>query len=82
MSFKLFLVMVVTVGSLAGTVTMSSSSSRVSRHKRSDDEGPLETVVEHLSQQVTSLNAQLNSANSRIATLETKTGWLVSQLVS
>ena len=71
----MFLVMAVTVELLVlGGVTVTSSSRGVGRQRRSDDAGPLEAVVEHLSQRVTSLDAQLNAATARIATLETKTG--------
>ena len=48
---------------------MSVTSSSVGRRKRSDDGGPLESVVEQLSQQVNSLNAE-------VAVLKTKTGRL------
>lgn len=82
MALKLFPVMVVTVGLLAGRTT---SWTRVNRQRRSDDGGPLEVVVEQLSQQVASLksqlteqansfNALLSTANAKIAALGTKTG--------
>ena len=51
--------------------------------ERSDDGGPLEVVVEHLSQQVISLTAQLNSVNTQLnsvssdlSALKTRTGKL------
>ena len=51
--------------------------------ERSDDGGPLEVVVEHLSQQVISLtaqlssvNTQLNSVSSDLSALKTRTGKL------
>ena len=66
MAFKslYFLLIIVTVDVLL--VTRDVASSRVTRQKRSDDGGPLETVVEQLSQLVASLNA-------KVAVLETKT---------
>ena len=53
---------------------VSVTSSRLTRQKRSDDGGPLEAVVEQLTQQVTSLNAQLNSVNAEVTALKMKTG--------
>ena len=66
MAFKslYFLLIIVTVGVLL--MTREVASSRVTRQKRSDDGGPLESVVEQLSKLVTSLNA-------KVAVLETKT---------
>ena len=43
----------------------------VGRGRRSDDGGPLEVVVEQLSQQVTSLTAQLNSVNTQLSSMNT-----------
>ena len=52
-----------------------------SRERRSDDAGPLEVVVERLSQEVASLTAQvssmsskLDSLNSDLTTLTSRTG--------
>ena len=70
----MFLVMIVTVELLVLGGVTSRPSRAVGRQRRSDDAGPLEAVVEHLSQRVASLDAQLNAATARIATLETKTG--------
>ena len=55
-------------------LVVSVTSSRLTRQKRSDDGGPLEAVVEQLTQQVTSLNAQLNSVNAEVTALKMKTG--------
>ena len=66
-------------------LVLNVSTSTASREKRSDDGDPLEAVVEHLSQQVTALNAQLtqqansftaqlNSVNTEVAALKAKTG--------
>ena len=49
-----------------------------SRHKRSDDGGPLGSVVESLSQQVVSLSAQLTAVKTEVAQLKVKAGELMS----
>ena len=51
----------------------AEAGSRVSRQRRSDDGGPLEAVVEHQSQQISTLNAQLNAVNAKMAALEART---------
>ena len=56
------LLIALTVGVFVVEVTVSAES----RERRSDDGGPLEVVVEQLSQQVTSLTAQLNSVNTQL----------------
>ena len=48
-----------------------------SRHKRSDDGGPLGSVVESLSQQVVSLSAQLTAVKAEVAQLKVKAGELM-----
>ena len=55
-------------------LVVSVTSSRLTKQKRSDDGCPLEAVVEQLTQQVTSLNAQLNSVNAEVTALKMKTG--------
>ena len=55
-------------------MVVNVSLSAASRLKRSDDGGPLEAVVEQLSQQVASLTARLNTVNTEVAALKTKTG--------
>lgn len=52
------------------------ASSPVTRHKRSDDGGPLGSVVESLSQQVASLNAQLTAVQAEVTELKAKAGEL------
>ena len=44
------------------------------REKRSDDGGPLQAVVDQLSQQVNSLTAQLAAVNAEVAALKTQAG--------
>jgi hypothetical protein len=44
------------------------------RGKRTDDMGSMEVVVQHLSQQVNSLTAQLNQQATEIAALKAKDG--------
>ena len=61
---------VVVVGVFVVEVTAES------RERRADDGGPLEVVVQHLSQQVTSLTAQLNSAVTELTELKGRTGEL------
>ena len=63
MAMKLCLALIFTSGMLARRVTTSS----VTRHKRSDDAMPQVAVVEQLTQQVASLNAD-------VVALKTKTG--------
>ena len=65
------LLAICTVAALAGV----STSSTVSRGKRADDGGPLEAVVEGLSQQVSSFSAHLDTVNAELAALKAKTGW-------
>ena len=65
------LLAICTVAALAGV----STSSTVSRGKRADDGGPLEAVVEGLSQQVSSFSAHLDTVNVELAALKAKTGW-------
>ena len=65
---------VVVVGVFVVEVTAES------RERRADDGGPLEVVVQHLSQQVTSLTAQLNSAVTELTELKRRTGELTLYL--
>ena len=75
MSFKSCqLVVVVTCFTVQLLMVSGMPSSAVIRRKRSDDGGPLEAVVEHLSQQLSSLDAQQTSVNSEITALKTQTG--------
>ena len=69
------LLIALTVGVFVVEVTVSAES----RERRSDDGGPLEVVVEQLSQQVTSLTAQLNSVNAQLNSVNTQ---LTAQLNS
>ena len=74
-----FLVIVFVAGEMLMVKVLTSA---VSGQKRSDDGGPLQAVVEHLSQQVSSLtaqltqqahsfNIQLNAIRSEVAALTT-----------
>ena len=76
MSFYQFVMVACFIFDLLMVSGMTSSA--VIRRKRSDDGGPLEAVVENLSQQVNVLNAQLtqqvNSLNAEIAVIKSKTG--------
>ena len=73
------LLIALTVGVFVVEVTVSAES----RGRRSDDGGPLEVVVEQLSQQVTSLTAQLNSVNTQLtAQLNSVNTQLTAQLNS
>ena len=58
----------------AGVLVVEVEMIPVGRWRRSDDGGPLEEVVEHLAEQVTSLTAQLNSVNTDLSALKSKTG--------
>jgi hypothetical protein len=82
MTRLLFVVAALELLIFAPKVTSSSKISGSAR--RADDNGPLETVVEQLSQQVTSLAATVTqqanaaaAADARIATLEAQVGELV-----
>ena len=64
-----------------GVLTIGVKVSAESRERRSDDAGPLEVVVERLSQEVASFTAQLSSMsskldslNSDLTTLRSRTG--------
>ena len=61
----------------AEVMVVKVSMSQVAREKRTDDISPLEAVVEQLSQQITSLNAQLTPLINEVALLRTKTSKIV-----
>ncbi|KAL8565557.1 hypothetical protein ACOMHN_049533 [Nucella lapillus] len=58
-------------------VTSRSVPSVLARRKRSDDLDALTTVIERLSQQVTSISAELGALKNRAAKLETSAAFLV-----
>lgn len=58
-------------------VTSLSVPSVLARRKRSDDGNALTPVVEHLSQQVSSINAELSALKNRANKLETSVAFLV-----
>ena len=54
-----------TMATVQVVLVTGESGPLVDRQRRSDDGGPLEAVVEHLSQQVTSLNAQMAALQAK-----------------
>lgn len=73
MSFNVSQFLVIVYFAVVAMV-VNVSLSAASTLKRSDDGSPLEAVVEQLSQQVASLTARLNTVNTEVAALKTKTG--------